>query len=213
MRAIRRFILTHIFEFINFICYGDLPTSYYLKRGMKIGCNFFRQTATKFDPSHCYLISIGDNVTVANNVQLLAHDQSPRVYLGFGKVGRIVIGNNVFIGAKSLILPNVVVGDNVIIGAGSVVTKSIPDNSVVGGVPAKVIGNTDSYISKCSDQILTAHKFNDSYINNKKLSISKKKEIINACQSSFAYIELGKVIDYGRRKKKKYSSKRFHFKV
>ena len=200
MKTIKRFILTHIFELINFICYGDLPTSYYLKRGMKIGCNFFRQTGTKFDPSHCYLIKIGDNVTVANNVQFLAHDQSTRVYLGYGKVGKIDIGNNVFIGAKTLILPNVRIGDNVIIGAGSVVTKSIPENSVAVGVPAQIIGNTDTYISKCSAQIIESQKFDRSYINNKKLSDSKKAEIVDACQNGFAYIELGKVIDYGRRK-------------
>ena len=199
-KVIKSFILEHIFELINFICYGDLPTSYYLKRGMNIGCNFYRQTATKFDPSHCYLINIGDNVTIANNVQFLAHDHSPRAYLGFGKIGKIDIGNNVFIGARTLILPNVIIGDNVIIGAGSVVTKSIPENSVVVGAPAKIIGNTDNYISKCSAQILTAHKFENSYIDRKKLSKSKKEEIIQACDDGFAYIELGKVIEYGRRK-------------
>lgn len=200
LKSLRRFILTHIFELINFICYGDLPTSFYLKRGMKIGCNFYRQSATKFDPSHCFLITIGDNVTVANNVQFLAHDHSVRVYLGYGKVGKIVIGNNVFIGAKSLILPNVIIGDDVIVGAGSVVTKSVPPNSIVVGVPAKVIGNTDDYIEKCSSQIITAKKLDRSYICNAKLPDSKKEEIVNDCQEGFVYIELGKVIEYGRRK-------------
>jgi len=206
MKTIKSFILTHIFELINFICYGDLPTSYYLKRGMKIGCNFYRQTATKFDPSHCYLINIGDNVTIANNVQFIAHDHSPRVYLGYGKVGKIVIGNNVFIGARVLILPNVIIGDNVIIGAGSVITKSIPKNSVAVGVPAKIIGDTDTYISKCRAQILTAQKFNHSYFNNKKLPENKKEEMIKACEAGLVYIELGKVIEYGRRKKSKWNS-------
>ena len=55
------------------------------------------------------------------------------------RVGEVNIGNNVFIGTKSIILPNVSIGDNVIVGAGSIVTKDIPANSVVCGNPARVI--------------------------------------------------------------------------
>ena len=53
--------------------------------------------------------------------------------------GDIKIGNNVWIGAGAIILPNVSIGDNVIIGAGSLVSRSFEKNQVVGGVPAKVI--------------------------------------------------------------------------
>ena len=53
--------------------------------------------------------------------------------------GSITIGNNVWIGAGAIILPNVKIGDGVIIGAGSVVTKSFAANAVIGGVPAKII--------------------------------------------------------------------------
>ncbi len=48
--------------------------------------------------------------------------------------------DNVFIGANSIIMPNVRVGSNTIIAAGSIVTKDIPSGSVVAGVPARVIG-------------------------------------------------------------------------
>nr|WP_097014653.1 glycosyltransferase [Anaerocolumna aminovalerica] len=200
IKTIKSFILSSIFKLVNFICYGDLPTTYYLKKGMKIGCNFHRQTATKFDPAHCYLIEIGDNVTVANNVQILAHDQSARVHLGYGKVGRVVIGNKVFIGARTLILPGVIIGDNVIIGAGSVVTKSIPNNSVAVGVPARVIGTTGDYLIKYKKELLTKPVFNKSYSNSRKLSKGQKAKIIKTCKEGYAYIELGKVIEYGRRK-------------
>jgi acetyltransferase-like isoleucine patch superfamily enzyme/glycosyltransferase involved in cell wall biosynthesis len=199
IKKLKSFILSFIFKLINFICYGDLPTTYYLKKGMKIGRNFHRQTATKFDPAHCYLIEIGDNVTVANNVQILAHDQSARVYLGYGKVGRVVIGNKVFIGARTLILPGVIIGNNAIIGAGSVVTKSIPDNSVAVGVPARVIGTTSDYLIKYKKELLTKPKFNKSYSNSRKLSKRQKAKIIKTCKEGYAYIELGKVIEYGRR--------------
>lgn len=201
MKKLKSSILASIYIVVNFICYGDLPTSYYLKKGMKIGHNFHRQSATKFDPAHCYLIEIGDNVTIANNVQILAHDQAARAYTGYGKVGRVIVGNNTFIGARTLILPGVVIGNQVIIGAGSLVTKSIPPNSLAVGVPARVIGSTDDYIAKYKKDLLTKPKFDKSYSNSRKLSKGKKAEIIKTCKEDYAYIELGEVIEYGRRNK------------
>jgi acetyltransferase-like isoleucine patch superfamily enzyme len=59
--------------------------------------------------------------------------------------GRIRVGNNVFIGYGSIILPNVDIGDNCIIAAGSVVTGNVSSDSVVGGVPAKFIKSIDDY--------------------------------------------------------------------
>lgn len=57
-------------------------------------------------------------------------------------LGTITIGNNVFIGARSIILYNTKIGNNCVIAAGSVITHDIPDNSIVGA-PAKIIGNID----------------------------------------------------------------------
>lgn len=53
--------------------------------------------------------------------------------------GPVIIGDNVWVGAGSCILPNVTIGNNCIIGANSVVTKSFPDNCVIAGNPAKII--------------------------------------------------------------------------
>lgn len=60
----------------------------------------------------------------------------------------ISFGNNVFIGAGSRILYDVMIGDNVIIGAGSLVNKDIPNGTVAAGVPCKVIGSFDEYMSR-----------------------------------------------------------------
>ena len=60
---------------------------------------------------------------------------------------KIVVGNNVMIGADTIIMPGVTIGDNVIIAAGSVISKDIPSGSVVGG-PAKVIGSFDELAEK-----------------------------------------------------------------
>lgn len=62
--------------------------------------------------------------------------------------GKIIIGDNTFIGANAMVLPNVNIGKNCVIGAGAIVTHSIPDNSVVAGVPARVIGSTWKYAEK-----------------------------------------------------------------
>jgi acetyltransferase-like isoleucine patch superfamily enzyme len=58
----------------------------------------------------------------------------------------IEVGNNVYIGVRSIILPGVKIGNECIIAAGSVVTKDVPDHSVVGGVPARFIKSTDDYL-------------------------------------------------------------------
>ena len=55
------------------------------------------------------------------------------------RVSEVVIGNDVWIGMRVIIMPGVKVGDGVVIGAGAVVTKDVPDFAIVGGVPAKII--------------------------------------------------------------------------
>lgn len=94
-------------------------------------------------------LSIGDNVTCSRTT-VLTHDASLNKFLGHdcNKIGRVVIGNNVFIGVETVILPNVHIGNNVIIGAGSVVTRDIPDDSVAAGNPARVIGSCSDYLAK-----------------------------------------------------------------
>ena len=64
--------LTHLIAEIKaFLQYGDLPTRYYVKRGMKVGKNFNRQIGTRLDPSNRWLIEIGDDVIMGNKVQLI----------------------------------------------------------------------------------------------------------------------------------------------
>lgn len=103
-----------------------------------------------------YLISIEDNVCVASNVHFITHDVScfrMANYLKIGrsevdKVGCIILKENCFIGAYSILMPNVVIGKNAVIAAGSVVTKSVPEGEVWGGNPARFIMKTDDYAHK-----------------------------------------------------------------
>lgn len=128
------------------------------ERGLKVGKNL-KIYNSHIDYGHCFLIEIGDDVTISNSV-ILAHDASTQHILSKSKVGKVIIGNNVFIGWNSIILPNVTIGDNVIIGSGSVVTKSIPSNSVVAGNPARVIGSFEDFSEKHKKAIKEKPVFN-----------------------------------------------------
>lgn len=118
------------------------------KRGLKVGKNFYRGPGVIIDPMHCYHITIGDNVSIAPRTHILAHDASTRTFLGKTRAANVTIGNYVFVGAGSIILPGVHIGNRVILGAGSIVSKDIPDNSVAVGNPAKVICTLDDYLAK-----------------------------------------------------------------
>lgn len=116
------------------------------KRGVKIGDNVDIINCN-IDFCHGFLITIGNNVTLTNTT-ILAHDASTKKFIGYTKVGHVDIGNNVFIGYGSIILPNTKIGNNVIVGAGTVVAKDVPDNVVICGNPWKIICTFDEYIRK-----------------------------------------------------------------
>ena len=105
-----------------------------------------------------YLIDIGDNVTVSTNVTFVTHDNSIKfLYPTKSDIfGKIVIGNNCFIGENSIILYGVTLADNVIVAAGSVVTKSFRDsNIIIGGNPARIINTWDRFSEKIKYNVVT----------------------------------------------------------
>lgn len=89
-------------------------------------------------------ITIGDGVLIGHNVVLatLNHDIDPKKRANLIPTP-IVIGKNVWIGANATVLPGVTIGDGAIVAAGAVVAKDVPENTVVGGVPAKIIKMLD----------------------------------------------------------------------
>lgn len=109
-------------------------------------------------PLYAKLIKIHDNVRIASNVSFVTHDVTHYMLnTKLGKnlynetVGCIEIMDNVFVGTNVTILNNVRIGENSIIAAGAVVTKDVPANSIVGGVPARVICSLDDYLAKRSN--------------------------------------------------------------
>ena len=161
---------------------GEQDLNKLIDRGLKVGKNFKRMGGVIIDPSHCWHVTIGDNVTLAPRVHILAHDASTGMFLSYTKIGNVSIGNNVFIGANSIVLLGVNIGDNVIIGAGSVVTKDIPSDSMAVGNPAKVIFSLDDYLKKEKIKMNENNLFGEEYTaRNKKMTQSQKKEMTDAC--------------------------------
>lgn len=92
-------------------------------------------------------VYIGDYCMIGPNtlITTVGHPLTPagrQAKLAYGKP--VTIGNHVWIGGNCTILPGITIGSNVVVAAGAVVTKDVPDNCVVGGVPAKIIKNLEA---------------------------------------------------------------------
>ena len=132
---------------------GEQSLEKLIKRGLVVGKDFKRMGGVIIDPSHCWHITIGNNVTLAPRVHILAHDASTGVFLGYTRVSNVTIGNNVFIGAGTIVLPGVSIGNNVVIGAGSVVSRDIPDGTVAVGNPARVVRSLEEFLNRKKEEM------------------------------------------------------------
>lgn len=121
--------------------------------GLEIGehCEVYPNVTFGTEP---YLIRIGNHVRITSDVKFITHDGGVWVLRELTQdnsldlFGKIVVGNNVMIGTRAMIMPNVKIGDNCIIAAGAVVTRDVPPGSVVGGVPARLIESIHEYLDK-----------------------------------------------------------------
>ena len=105
--------------------------------------------------SEPYLITIGNHVRINTGVKLVTHDGGVWVLRHLDEslknidlFGEIHICDNVHIGTNAIIMPGVTVGENSIVGCGAVVTKNVPANTIVAGVPAKIIESLSEYKEK-----------------------------------------------------------------
>ncbi len=99
--------------------------------------------------SEPYLISLGSDVTITSGVCFVTHDGGVGAlrerHPGLHVYDTIEVGDRVFIGTRTIVLPGVRIGSDVVIGAGSIVTKDIPDGTVAAGNPCRPIRSIEEY--------------------------------------------------------------------
>jgi maltose O-acetyltransferase len=128
-------------------------------RGLQLGREVYIGPRATIDPWHCWMISIGDEATLAPGVQILAHDASTKRHLGWTRVGRVVIGRRAFIGAGTIILPGTTIGDDAIVGAGSVVCRDVAPGTVAVGNPARAVARTEDYVARHAEALAERPRF------------------------------------------------------
>jgi acetyltransferase-like isoleucine patch superfamily enzyme len=146
MKLLRR--VSRLLDLVYRLTRNDYSIAdYFRSKGMKVGrgCRLIIREVG----SEPWLIEIGDHVEITAGVRLLTHDGGVWVFRerhpDLDVFGKIVIRDNCFIGADSVILPGVTIGPNAVVGAGSVVTRDVPPGSVAAGNPARVITTLDKY--------------------------------------------------------------------
>ena len=126
----------------------------YIANGASIGKSTFISPKAYIDTHKPGRVIIGENCYITRNVVILCHTDTKRGGpLGIwnnGKekrvFGTVKIGNNVFIGVNSVIMPGVNIGDDVIISALSFVNKDIPNGKIAVGNPVRIIGETKDHV-------------------------------------------------------------------
>lgn len=179
-----RYIKRLVFRLRADYCTDDL-----IDMGLQVGDNFCRMHGTILDPSHCWLIKIGNNVTLAPRVHVLAHDASIVHHLGYARIGNVTIEDNVFVGAESVILPNVTIGENSIIGANSTVSRDIPANVVAAGSPAKVLCTLDEYLEKNKELMNTNPVYGEDFTLRGNITPEKKQQQFNELKGKFGFVK------------------------
>jgi acetyltransferase-like isoleucine patch superfamily enzyme len=149
-----------VLQFIKHQIHAKLdPIGYARSIGVTVGNNvtFYGMPPNMFG-TEPWLITIGNNVYITAGCQFITHDGATLILRqevpDLEITAPIIVGDDVYIGLRTMILPGVKIGNRCIIGAGSVVTKSIPDGYVAAGVPARVLKSTSEYLKSAQSRSL-----------------------------------------------------------
>jgi maltose O-acetyltransferase len=105
--------------------------------GLRLGEKPHIASPIYVDGLHPWLITIGDYVTLGPYVAIITHDASLQGYTGSTRLGRVDIGDRVYVGVGAILLPGTTIGEDSVIGAGAVVHGEVPPASLVLGNPGK----------------------------------------------------------------------------
>jgi len=159
-----------------------------MARGLVVGKNVTIQYSAQIDDVYPYLIRIGDNCSISNEVRILAHDATPFKFTnGYTRLGKVEIRDNCFIGERAIILPGVTIGPNVLIAAGAVVNRDIPPNSCAAGVPARVYARFDDLIERHKQRIEERSVFEYSDLSSK-VEVRLRNKVWESVQDGDAYV-------------------------
>lgn len=160
--------------------------------GMQIGEDVLLPASTHIDVSHCFLISIGDHCGFGPECLILAHDAQMDEFLDAARIGRVTIRESSHVGARSIILPGVEIGPRTVVAAGSVVSKSLPPDTVCGGVPAKVLCTLEEYLAKHRTRLRSAKTFPYLEYDIRSLTPARRAELVAAVAKEDAYMVGGR---------------------
>lgn len=116
------------------------------------------------------------------------YDASTKTHLGYTRIGKVTIGDRVFIGASSIVLPGVTIGSDVVIGAASVVSRDIPDGVVACGSPAHPISTLEQFLSRKRAEMAAVPCFGEEYTERGDVSADKKDEMNEKMSDRIGYV-------------------------
>lgn len=133
LKVVKNFIVIQIARYTPFIGMKNWLYRTFLR--MKVGKQTSFALMVMPDIMFPEKISVGTNTIIGYNTTILAHEYLIHEY----RIGKVLIGDEVMIGANTTILPGVKIGDGAVVSAGTLVHKDVPDGAFVGGNPMRII--------------------------------------------------------------------------
>ena len=132
-KVVKNFIVIQMARYTPFL--GMKNWLYRVFLGLKVGEHTSFALMVMLDVMFPEKISVGRNTVIGYNTTILAHEYLIKEY----RLGPVVIGSEVMIGANSTIMPGITIGDGAIVSAGTLVHKDVPPGAFVGGNPMRII--------------------------------------------------------------------------
>lgn len=144
-KVVKNFIVIQLARYTPFL--GLKNWLYRTFLGMEVGKQTSFALMVMLDVMFPEKISVGRNTVIGYNTTILAHEYLIKEY----RLGEVVIGDEVMIGANSTIMPGITIGDGAIVSAGTLVHKDVPPGSFVGGNPMQVIYTKEQLAERWAD--------------------------------------------------------------